>query len=80
MAVVPDGEPGGRGRVAFLAFEEGGFVGVGGLGGDDLEDPAAEDPQRLGVVVGGQAEQLRLGLSIDVGVEVVGQLGSARGG
>ena len=24
-------------------LEQGGFVGVGGLGGDDLEDPAAQE-------------------------------------
>ena len=48
-------------------------MGVGGLGGDDLEDPAAEDLQCLGVVVLGELEQVPLGLVDKVGVEVVGR-------
>ena len=50
-------------------------MGVGGVGVDDLEDPAAEDLQRLGVVVGGELEQVPFGLVDDFGVEVVGELG-----
>ena len=34
---------------------------LGEVGGDHLEDPAAQDPQRLRVVVGGQLDQVRLG-------------------
>ena len=65
MPVVVDGQPGGGGGVAFLAFEQGGFVGVGGVGGDDLQDPAAQVLEGFGVVVGGELEQVLLGLDAD---------------
>jgi hypothetical protein len=75
VPVVPDGQPGGRGGVAFLAFEERGFVGVGGLGGGDLEGVSAQVLEGLGVVVGGLLEQVPLGLVDQVGVEVGGEVG-----
>ncbi len=57
VAVVPQGQPGrGRGG-AFLLLQQAGLVGVGGLGGDDLEDPPAQDTEGFGVVVGGEVEQ-----------------------
>ena len=70
VPVVPDHQPGGGLGVAFLASNRAGFVGVGGVGVDDLEDPAAEDLQRLGVMDFGQLEQVPLGLVDEVGVEV----------
>ena len=73
--VVPHRQPGGGGGVAFLAFEEFGLVGVGGVGGGDLEDVPAQVLEGFGVVVGGECEQVLLGLEGDVGVEVVGELG-----
>ena len=62
VPVLVHGQPGGCGGVAFLAFEQGGFVGVGGLGAGDLEDPAAEVLEGLGVEGSGQLEQVLLGL------------------
>ncbi len=61
--------------VAFLAFEQGGFVGVGGVGVDDFEDPAAEDLERLGVEVSGLFEEVAFGLLDHLRVEVGGQVG-----
>ena len=74
-AVVPHRQPGRGGGVAFLALEQFGFVGVGGVGGGDLEDVPAQLLEGFGVVVGGELEQVLLGLEGDVGVEVVGELG-----
>ena len=54
VAVVPHGQPGRGGGVAFLAFEQFGFVGVGGVGGGDLEDVPAQLLEGFGVVVGGE--------------------------
>jgi hypothetical protein len=75
VAVLPHGQPGRRRRGAFLAFEEPGFVGVGHFWREHLEEPAAEQPQRLGVVAGGEVEQMRLGPLVELAVEVVGELG-----
>ena len=75
VAVVVDHQPGGGLGVAFLAFEQLGFVGVGGVGGGDLEDVPAQVLEGFGVVVGGECEQVLLGLDGDPGVEVVGELG-----
>ena len=75
VAVVVDQQPGGGLGVAFLAFEQLGFVGVGGVRVDDLEDPAAEDLQGLGVEVFGLLEQVPLGVGDKVRVEVAGELG-----
>src|SRR4051812_43861096 len=71
VAVLVDGEPGGRGRGTFFPLEQGGFVGVGGLGGDHFEDPPTQDPQCLGVVALREPEQILLGSHGEVGVEVV---------
>ena len=60
------------GGVAFLAFEQGGFVGVGGVGAGDLEDVPAEVLEGFGVVLGGEVEQVAFGLLRPCGVEVVG--------
>ena len=59
---------------ALLLVEEFGFVGVGGVGVDDLEQPAAEDLQGLGVEVAGLLDQVALGLGDQVGVEAVGEV------
>ena len=74
VAVVPHRQPGRRGRGAFLALEEFGFVGVGGVGVDDLEQAAAEDLQGLGVELAGLLDQVGLGVGDQVGVEVVGEV------
>ena len=50
-------------------------MGVGGVGVGDLEDPAAEDLQCLGVMDFGQLEQVSLGLVDEVGVESGGEVG-----
>ncbi len=75
VSVLPHREPGGGGRVAFLAFEELGFVGVGGVGVDDFQEPASEPFQRAGVEVLGLGEQVGLGVldqrRVEVGGEVV---------
>ena len=47
---------------ALFAFEQGGLVGVGGVGAGDLEDVLAQVLQGFGVVVGGEVEQVALGL------------------
>ena len=57
----------------FLLGEERGLVGVGGLGVDDLQQPPAENPQCLGVVVLGLGEQERLRLGAGAGVDLLGQ-------
>ena len=62
VSVLPHREPGGGGRVAFLAFEELGLVGVGGIRGHDLQEPASEPLQRAGVEVLGLGEQVGLGV------------------
>ena len=48
-------------------------MGVGGLGVDDLQQPLAEDPQRLGIVVLGLGEQERLRLRAGRCVDLLGQ-------
>ena len=75
VAVVPHRQPGGGGGVAFFSLQQFGFVGVGGVGGGDLEDVPAQLLEGFGVVVVGECEQVLLGLVDDVGVEVVGELG-----
>ncbi len=72
VPVVPHGQPGGCGGGAFLAFEQGGLVGVGGVGAGDLEDVLAEVLEGFGVVLGGEVEQVAFGLLDPCGVEVVG--------
>ena len=59
--------------LGFFLGEERGLVGVGGLGVDDLQQPLAEDPQCLGVVVCGLGEQERLRLRASAGVDLLGQ-------
>ena len=51
-----------------------GFVGVGLVGGDDLEDPPAEDPAGPWRRGRRRRDQVLLGLDDQVGVEVVGQV------
>ncbi len=47
---------------------------VGGLGGDDVEEPPAQQPEGPGVVVGGLGHEVRLGLRDQVLAQVVGQV------
>jgi hypothetical protein len=75
VAVVADRERRGRPGVVLLLLEEAGFVGFADLGGDDVEDPAAQDPQRLGVVVAGELDEVVFGSEADRRVEVVGERG-----
>ncbi len=53
-------------------LEQGGLVGVGGVGAGDLEDVPAEVLEGFGVVLGGEVEQVAFGLLDPCGVEVVG--------
>ena len=62
VVVVAQGEPGLLLRGLLLLVEQVGLVGLGRGGVDDLQDPAGQDAQVLGVVVGGQGEQVLLAL------------------
>ena len=73
VPVVGHRQPGRLRGLGFLLLEQVGLVGVGEVGCDDLEQPAPEDPQGLGVVLAGCGDQVLLGLDHQVGVEVVGQ-------
>ncbi len=44
VPAAPERQRGLPGREGFLAFEDGVFVGLGEVGGDDLEDLPAQDP------------------------------------
>jgi hypothetical protein len=61
VAVVDHGERRRGPGVGLLGLEASGFLAVGGGGVDDLEHPAAQDPQRLGVVLARLGEQEGLG-------------------
>ena len=74
LAVVGHRERRRRPGRGLFGLEAAGFLGLGGLGVDHLEQPAAQDPQRPGVVVGGLAEQERLRLRHHTGVEIIGQV------
>ena len=52
-------------------------MGVGGIGVDDLEDPAAEDPEVLGVVVLGELDEVLLAPCAQVGLVGKGVDGGA---
>ena len=52
VAVVGHREPARLGGLGFFLLEEVGLVLVGEVGCDDLEEPPAEDPQGLRVVLG----------------------------
>jgi hypothetical protein len=70
---LPDPEPVGLLGVALELVELLGEVGVRDLRGDNLEDRAGESPQRLGVVVTRELDQVCLGLDLELGVEVLRQ-------
>ena len=74
VAVVGHREPADLGRVALLLLQELRLVRVSGVGGDDLEEPPAQQLEGAGVVVGGLGDEVRLGLRDQVRAEVVGQL------
>ncbi len=74
VAVVAQGQAGPGGRAAFLLLELLALAFVGGGGVEDLEDPAAQDPQGLGVDQGGLGDQVRLGQVAPGRVEVGGQV------
>ena len=48
-------------RCRFLGLQDLALDPVGEVGGDDLEDPPAQDGELLGVVVGGETDQVLLG-------------------
>jgi hypothetical protein len=81
VAVVDHREPGGLRRVGLLALQQPGLMGVGLVGGEDVEEPAAQDPQRCGVVVGGLGDQVPFGpldqLRAQLRAQVGGRLVSA---
>ena len=62
VPVVGDGEPAGFLGERFLALQGLELVVLGDLGGDHLEDVVREPAQRDRVVLGGQADQVGLGL------------------
>ena len=63
VAVLDHGERGRRPGGLLLGLQDPGFVGLADLGGDHVQDPPAQHPQRLRVVIRGMGEQhpLRLG-------------------
>jgi hypothetical protein len=73
VPVVVAGEVTRLGRGCFFLLQQRGFAGVGLLGGDHLEQPLAQPPQCLRVVVARQLEQVRLGPAEVLGTEVVGE-------
>ena len=72
VAVVVHGQPGRLGGGGLFAGQGGCFFGFADLGGHDVQDPAAQDPQPLRVVMGGFGEQVVTGLGHHVGPDRVG--------
>ena len=73
MAVVRHGQPRGLGGLGLVLAELLLLLRVRTLGVDDLEDPAAEDVQRLGVVVLREIQQTHHRLVDDTPIQVIGQ-------
>ena len=73
VPVVGHRQPGRLRGLGLFLLQQVGLVGVGQVGCDHLQEPAAEDPQGPGVVLGGGGDQVPLGLDDQVGVQVVGQ-------
>ncbi len=71
VAVVVHPEHRSRVGGLFFLLQQSCFVGVGGGGVDDFEDPLAQDPQRLGVVIGSLVEQPLLRLRCHPGLGLV---------
>ena len=67
LAVVEQREHGAAGGVGLLAFEPLGELGVGGVGVQDVQQVSGQQLERLGVVGGGQVDQVRLGLGALLG-------------
>ena len=61
VTVLAHREPGAFAGAAFLVLEQAAFVLLGDLGCDHVQHVAAEDLQRLRVVVGGLGQQPLLG-------------------
>ena len=74
VAAAAEGEAGQAAGAAFLVLEGAAFVVVGDVGGDDLEDLAAQDAQVSRVERGGLLDEVDLRATHDVGVEVVGEV------
>ena len=60
LVVLPHAQRGAPQGLGLLALQRAAFELLGHVGGDDLEDPPAEDAQLLGVVVRGQVDQMPL--------------------
>jgi hypothetical protein len=73
VAAAAEGEAGEAAGAALLVLEGAAFVVVGHVGGDDLEDLAAQDAQVSRVERGGLLDEVDLRALHDVGVEVVGE-------
>ena len=58
VTVVGHRQPGRLRGLRLLLLQQVRLVGVGEVGGDHLEEPAAEDPQGAGVVLGGGGDQV----------------------
>ena len=69
FVVLPHGQRRPPQRFGFFGLEGFPVELLGEVGGDHLEDPAAQDPQCLGVVVLSERHQVRLGGSSLFGVD-----------
>ena len=67
VAVLDHRERRGRAGGVFLGLQQPGLVGLADLGGDHVQDPPAQHPQPLRVVVGRVSHEHRLGLATRVG-------------
>ena len=74
VAAAAEGEAGEAAGAALLVLEGAAFVVLGDVGGDDLEDLAAQDSQVSRIEGGGLLDEVDLRPAHDVGVEVVGEV------
>ena len=74
VTVVPQGEPGGTAGLPLLVLELLALLLVGRVRVDHLEQPAAQDPQRLGVELLGLGDEVGLGAPPVMRRDSVGQV------
>ncbi len=79
VAVAAGEELGLLAGVGFFGFEGYALLLFAEVGGDDVEDPAGQDPQLLRAVVCGLGDQMFLGLGDGVGGHVGRELVEAGG-